>query len=49
MTGELLTEWVSKLNIRIKTADRKIVLIIDNCDAHPTVELSNIELVFLPP
>ena len=31
-------------------ADRKIVLIIDNCPAHPSIfNLTNIQLVFLPP
>ena len=30
--------------------DRKIVLIIDNCPAHPSIfNLTNIQLVFLPP
>ena len=29
-------------------ANRKILLLIDNCAAHPHVEKSNIKLVFLP-
>ena len=28
---------------------RKIVMVLDNCPAHPHVELKNIELAFLPP
>lgn len=33
----------------MRLVNRKIVLVVDNCPAHPVVELTNIELVFLPP
>ncbi len=33
----------------MRTQDRKILLFMDNCGAHPHLELSNIELAFLPP
>lgn len=47
MTGEIFTTWVKQLDKKMK---RKIVLVIDNCPAHPQIPgLQSIELVFLPP
>jgi hypothetical protein len=38
------------LEQRIKAKNRKILLVVDNCPAHPhNQDLSNIKLVFLPP
>jgi hypothetical protein len=38
------------LEQRIKAKNRKILLVVDNCPAHPHIQdLSNIKLVFLPP
>jgi hypothetical protein len=35
---------------QIKAKNRKILLLVDNCPAHPHIQdLSNIKLVFLPP
>ena len=50
MTAELFEEWVRLLDRKFSAANRKIVLIIDNCTAHPHVEqLDSIELIFLAP
>ena len=38
MTSELFREWLEHLN-----------MFVDNCSAHPDVQLSNMKLVFLPP
>ena len=36
--------------MKFQKENRKIALIIDNCPAHPTIaDLSNVELIFLPP
>ena len=45
-----LFEWVREINAMFLEQGRKIVLIIDNCPAHPDVDgLSNVKLIFLPP
>ena len=48
MTSELFCEWLDILNNEMCLANRKIVLLIDNCAAHPHVERSNFKLVFFP-
>ncbi|XP_057312199.1 tigger transposable element-derived protein 4-like [Hydractinia symbiolongicarpus] len=48
--SSLFEEWVREINAMFLKEGRKIVLIIDNCPAHPDVGgLSNIKLIFLPP
>uniref|UniRef100_A0A4W3J6G9 HTH CENPB-type domain-containing protein n=1 Tax=Callorhinchus milii TaxID=7868 RepID=A0A4W3J6G9_CALMI len=49
MTSVLFEGWLKKLDGRIGQEKRKIAMILDNCSAHSSVELDNIELVFLPP
>lgn len=43
--------WLKKLDIKMKTENRKILLFIDNCTAHPS-ELSecfeNVKVMFFP-
>ncbi len=42
--------WLEMLNMKIKSENRKILLILDNAPVHPIeVEYSNIELLYLPP
>ena len=33
----------------MKLKGRKILLLVDNCPAHPEMTLSNVKIVFLPP
>ena len=48
MTSTIFKTWVRKLDLKMKSSNRKIVL-VDNCTAHPVVHgLTNIRLVFLP-
>ncbi|GJY41034.1 CENP-B homolog protein 2-like protein [Tanacetum coccineum] len=49
MTGVLFEEYVRQLDK--KMVGRKILLIVDNCPAHPKIieGLRNVELFFLPP
>ena len=50
MTGELFTKWLIKWDRILKSKSRNVCLLVDNCSAHPAnVQLSNIELKFLPP
>ena len=54
MDGDLFTEWVKELDRKYAAQDRKIALIVDNCPAHPKVDVNSqslnaIELIFLPP
>ena len=50
MSSFLFDEWVKELDKKFEKENRKIVLIIDNCPAHPIVDgLKAIGLVFLPP
>jgi hypothetical protein len=47
MTGQLFEEWVRKLD---RSLTRKILLVVDNCPAHPRVSgLAKVHLLFLPP
>jgi hypothetical protein len=50
MTSDIFTEWLRKLDRRFQTERRKVLMIVDNCPAHPHVDkLQAIKLEFLPP
>ena len=50
MDSDLFEEWVRELDRKFKQQNRKVVLIIDNCPAHPAIGgLKAIQLCFLPP
>lgn len=52
MTTDIFTDWVKKLDKQITRQNRKIVLFIDNCTAHPqdiNSVLNNVKVVFFPP
>ena len=50
MSSFLFDEWVKELDKKFEKENRKVVLIVDNCPAHPIVDgLKAIKLVFLPP
>ena len=49
MTSSLFTDWVNSINNQMKLKGRKILLLVDNCPAHPEMTLSNVKIVFLPP
>ena len=50
MTSVLFEEWLRVIDAMMKQQKRKIVMILDNCPAHPAVKgLHNTELIFLPP
>ena len=49
MDSDLFEEWIRELDGKFVREDRKVVLIVDNCPAHPHVGgLKSIRLCFLP-
>ena len=49
MDSDLFEEWVRELDRKFEQQNRKVVLIIDNCPAHPAIGgLKAIHLCFLP-
>ena len=49
MTSLLFESWLKRLDRKMSLQNKHIVMVVNNCPAHPAVELTNIELVFLPP
>ena len=50
MDSILFQEWVCEVDRRFTKEGRKIVLLVDNCPAHPSIDnLVSTELIFLPP
>lgn len=52
MTGDLFTKWLKAFNKDMQRQRRKVLLLVDNCSAHPSrsaTNLNNVELMFLPP
>ena len=50
MNSALFEDWVQQLDRRFQREKRDVLLVIDNCPAHPKIDgLSAIRLVFLPP
>ena len=50
MDSILFEEWVREVDRRFTKEGRKIVLLVDNCPAHPSIDnLVSTELTFLPP
>ncbi|KAG0439345.1 Tigger transposable element-derived protein 6 [Dictyocoela muelleri] len=48
MTTFIFKKYLNNLNENMKEKKRKILLILDNAPSHPIIELSHIELLFLP-
>ena len=48
MTTSIFTTWLNQLNNRMRFEHRRILMFVDNCAAHPDVQLSHAKLVFLP-
>ncbi|XP_041378800.1 tigger transposable element-derived protein 4-like [Gigantopelta aegis] len=49
MNSALFQWWIEKFNRKMRCHSRKVLLFVDNAPSHPTVELSNVKLAFLPP
>lgn len=49
MTSKFYCEYLHHFNNLMIQQNRKILLMLDNAPCHPTIELSNVKLLFLPP
>lgn len=50
MTSMIFEQEIRKWDLELRKNNRKILLLVDNCPAHPSLQnLKNINLVFLPP
>ena len=50
MISLLFEEWITRWDSALGNQSRKILLLVDNCTAHPALDtLKNIRLEFLPP
>ena len=49
MTSGAFETWLKKLNRKMPSEKRKILLFFHNVSSHPTVEYSNEKLQFFPP
>ncbi|GAB6028381.1 hypothetical protein CHUAL_002548 [Chamberlinius hualienensis] len=50
ITSAIFGKWLKDLDSNMSSQNRNIVLLLDNCPAHPPkANLKNIRLVFLPP
>jgi len=49
MTSEAFTQIMLKLDKRMRGQKRNILVMLDNCSSHPSLNLNNIKLLFLPP
>ena len=48
ITASIFYDWLDHLNSKMKLQGRHILLFLDNCAAHPHVQLSNVKLQFFP-
>ena len=50
ITSQIYTEWLAAWGLYLTKVNLEILLLVDNCTAHPHVStLKNIQLEFLPP
>ena len=50
MDSALFTEWLTTLDRKFSARNKSVLLLVDNCSAHPEVQdLKSINLQFLPP
>lgn len=50
MTSSIFEEHIRRIDRQMKAANRKILLVIDNCPSHPKLDfLRHVTLMFLPP
>lgn len=51
MTSEIFEKWLLNLDKHFQLQNRRVLLLIDNCPAHPNIDhrLKAIKLIFFPP
>ncbi|XP_060103917.1 tigger transposable element-derived protein 3-like [Heteronotia binoei] len=48
MTATIFSEWLQRFNEDMKCKQKSVALFLVPCAAHPSLELSNVKMVFLP-
>ncbi|KMZ76545.1 hypothetical protein ZOSMA_10068G00010, partial [Zostera marina] len=49
MTSDIFEQWLKRWDRKLGIDKRKILLFVDNCSAHPKIQLKNIKLQFFLP
>ena len=50
MTGVLFTQWMLEFDKKMYIENRRVLMVVDNCPAHPHIQnFKATELIFLPP
>ncbi|XP_013915491.1 PREDICTED: tigger transposable element-derived protein 3-like, partial [Thamnophis sirtalis] len=49
MTPAIFSEWLQKFNEEMKQQERRVALFVTQCSVHSYAELSNVQMVFMPP
>ena len=49
MTSQIMEEWLTAFNGRMKMQNRHVLLFLDNATCHPHIKLSNVRLAWFPP
>ena len=49
MTSELFTDWLNKVNNMMILQKCKMLMFVDSCSTHSTIELTIMKLKFFPP
>jgi hypothetical protein len=49
MTSQIMEEWLTAFNGRMKMQNRHVLLFLDNAACHPHIKLSNVRLAWFPP
>ena len=49
MTSAIFSVWLKRWNNQLAGPNRKILLLLDNCNSHIKLHLSNIDFLFLSP
>jgi hypothetical protein len=47
--GDIFEQWLKRWDRKLGIEKRKILLLVDNCSAHPKIQLKNIKLQFFLP
>ena len=48
MTSQIMEEWLTAFNGRMKMQNRHVLLFLDNATCHPHIKLSNVRLAWFP-
>ena len=49
MTSQIMEEWLTAFNGRMKMQNRHVLLFLDNATCHQHIKFSNMRLVWFPP